>query len=52
MVVPCVAIGGITVENCKPLIDAGADFVAVAAGVWDYPAGPAAAVKTFNALFA
>ena len=49
MVVPCVAIGGITVDNCKVLIDAGADFLAVAAGVWDYPQGPAAAVKAFNA---
>lgn len=52
MVVPCVAIGGITVENCEPLISAGADFLAVAAGAWDYPAGPAAAVKAFNTLFA
>jgi len=51
MVVPCVAIGGITVENCGVLIEAGADFLAVAAGVWDYPQGPAAAVKAFNALF-
>lgn len=51
MVVPCVAIGGITVENCRPLIDAGADFLAVAAGVWDYAKGPTAAVKAFNALF-
>jgi thiamine-phosphate pyrophosphorylase len=52
MVVPCVAIGGITVDNCKPLIEAGADFLAVSSGVWDYPDGPAAAVKAFNALFA
>jgi thiamine-phosphate pyrophosphorylase len=52
MVVPCVAIGGITVENCEPLIAAGADFLAVASGVWDYPTGPAAAVKAFNTLFA
>ena len=51
MVVPCVAIGGITVENCKPLIDAGADFLAVSSGVWDHPDGPAAAVRAFNALF-
>ena len=50
MVVPCVAIGGITVENAPPLIEAGADFLAVAAGVWDHPDGPAAAVKAFNAL--
>jgi thiamine-phosphate pyrophosphorylase len=52
MVVPCVAIGGITVENAKPLVEAGADFLAVSAGVWNHPDGPAAAVKRFNALFA
>jgi thiamine-phosphate pyrophosphorylase len=51
MVVPCVAIGGITVDNCTPLIEAGADFLAVASGVWDHPAGPDAAVRAFNALF-
>jgi thiamine-phosphate pyrophosphorylase len=51
MVVPCVAIGGITPENAAPLIAAGADFLAVASGVWDHPAGPAAAVKAFNELF-
>ena len=51
-VVPCVAIGGITVENCRPLIEAGADFLAVASGVWDFPQGPDAAVRAFNALFA
>src|SRR5579864_3160467 len=50
MVVPCVAIGGITIENCTPLIDAGADFLAVSSGVWDYHDGPAAAVKAFNSL--
>ena len=51
MVVPCVAIGGITVDNAKPLIEAGADFIAVAAGVWDYPQGPAEAIVAFNKLF-
>jgi thiamine-phosphate pyrophosphorylase len=51
MVVPSVAIGGITVENAPPLIEAGADFLAVASGVWDYPEGPAAAVRAFNGLF-
>jgi thiamine-phosphate pyrophosphorylase len=51
MVVPCVAIGGITIDNAGPLIDAGADFLAVSSGVWNYPRGPAAAVKAFNALF-
>jgi thiamine-phosphate pyrophosphorylase len=51
MVVPCVAIGGITVENAKPLVEAGADFLAVSSGIWDFEGGPAAAVKAFNALF-
>jgi thiamine-phosphate pyrophosphorylase len=51
MTAPCVAIGGITAENAKPLIDAGVDFLAVCAGVWNHPNGPAAAVKAFNALF-
>ena len=32
MVVPCVAIGGITVDNAPPLIEAGADFLAVSSG--------------------
>lgn len=51
MVVPCVAIGGITVDNASPLIAAGADFLAVSAGVWEHPDGPQAAVKAFNQLF-
>jgi len=48
--VQCVAIGGITLDNAQPLIDAGADFLAVIAGVWEHPAGPAHAVQAFNAL--
>ena len=51
METPCVAIGGITVENAEPLARAGADFVAVSAGVWTYANGPGAAVAAFNALF-
>lgn len=47
---PCVAIGGITVDNAKPLIEAGADFLAVSSGVWSHVDGPAAAVIAFNAL--
>jgi thiamine-phosphate pyrophosphorylase len=52
MVVPCVAIGGITVQNAPELIAAGADFLAVSAGVWEHPDGPQDAVRQFNALFA
>lgn len=50
MTVPCVAIGGITVDNCAPLVEAGADFLAVVSGVWNYPRGPAQAIKDFNAV--
>lgn len=46
-VLPCVAIGGITQENCTPLIGAGADFLAVVSAVWNFPAGPEAAVAAF-----
>lgn len=52
METPCVAIGGITVENAALLAAAGADFVAVSSGVWNHPQGPAAAVKAFNAALA
>ena len=45
---PCVAIGGITVENCGGLVRAGADFLAVISAVWDHADGPAAAVRAFN----
>jgi thiamine-phosphate pyrophosphorylase len=49
--VPCVAIGGITVENCRPLVEAGADFIAAGGGVWNHPEGPPAAVLAFNEIF-
>jgi thiamine-phosphate pyrophosphorylase len=52
MQIPCVAIGGITVDNGRALVAAGADFLAVSAGVWAFPDGPAAAVKAFNAEIA
>jgi thiamine-phosphate pyrophosphorylase len=46
--IPCVAIGGITPENAKPLVDAGADFIAVCQAVWGKgdPAAAAAAFET------
>lgn len=49
MQVPCVAIGGITADNCAPLVQAGADFLAVSAAVWAAPDGPASAVRRFEA---
>ena len=50
MEVPSVAIGGITVDNAAPLVAAGADFLAVSAGVWAHPAGPVEAVRRFSQL--
>lgn len=51
MEIPCVAIGGITTENGEALVKAGADFLAVANGVWKHPKGPRVAVAEFNAIF-
>ena len=52
MQTPCVAIGGVTVETASALAQAGADFLAVSAGVWGYRDGPGAAVTAFNAAMA
>ena len=52
MVIPCVAIGGITVVTAASLATAGADFLAVSAGVWSHAESPAAAVAAFNAEIA
>ena len=43
--IPCVAIGGITPDNCAPLVKAGADFLAVSHSVWG--GDEVAAVKAF-----
>ncbi len=50
--VPCVAIGGITADNAKPLVAAGADFIAVSSWVWRHADGPAAAIKALNQVIA
>lgn len=52
MELPCVAIGGITAENCAPLVTAGASFLAVVGAVWGHPGGPAAGVRAMNAAIA
>jgi thiamine-phosphate pyrophosphorylase len=44
--IPCVAIGGITPDNARPLVEAGADFLAVCQAVWAAE-DPAAAVARF-----
>jgi len=52
MELPCVAIGGITLENCGPLVKAGADFLAVSAAVWGHPDGAEAGVRAFDRAIA
>ncbi|OFX02599.1 MAG: thiamine-phosphate diphosphorylase [Alphaproteobacteria bacterium RIFCSPHIGHO2_12_FULL_63_12] len=50
--VPCVAIGGVTAENCGGLVAAGADFLAVSSAVWDAADGPEKAVARLNKAIA
>ena len=47
--IPCVAIGGITADNAKPLVEAGADFLAVCQAVWGKE-DSAAAVSEFEQI--
>lgn len=47
---PCVAIGGITAANAQPLVNAGADFIAVSGAVWQHAQGPHHAVAEFTEL--
>lgn len=49
---PSVAIGGITAQNCAPLVKAGADFIAASSFVWAHPNGPAKAVEALNKAIA
>lgn len=48
--IPCVAIGGITPVNCAPLVEAGADFLAVSGAVWS--GDEAEAIVTFHRVLA
>jgi thiamine-phosphate pyrophosphorylase len=49
--IPCVAIGGVTANNALPLVEAGADFLAVCQAVWGHD-DPAAAVLAFEEILA
>jgi len=48
--VPRVAIGGITPDNARPLVAAGADLLAVISGVFDTP-DPIAAARAYLSCF-
>ncbi len=47
-VLPCVAIGGMTPQNCGKIVSAGADFIAAITAIWEHPESPAKAVQEFN----
>ena len=44
---PCAAIGGIKVKNCRKIIMTDCDMLAVSSGVWNYKDGPVEAVNLF-----
>jgi len=50
--IPCVAIGGITVDTAPAVIEAGADYIVVCDGVWSHPDGPEAACAAFGQVLA
>lgn len=50
LTVPRVAIGGITPDNARSLVAAGADLIAVVSGVFDAP-DPAAAARAYLSCF-
>ncbi|MDE2007225.1 MAG: thiamine phosphate synthase [Rhodospirillales bacterium] len=52
MELPSCAIGGITAANCAPLVQAGADFLAVVGAVWNHPEGSAAGVRALQRAIA
>ena len=49
--IPCVAIGGITKSNFTPLLNHGANYVAVISSVWKHPKGPAFALNEYYKVF-
>ena len=49
--IPCVAIGGITPDNARLLVDAGADFIAMCQAVWGAD-DPGMAVSDFAQVLA
>lgn len=48
MELPCVAVGGLTPDNCSDCVTRGADFLAVVSSIWNHPEGAGTAVKAFE----
>ena len=47
---PCAAIGGIKIENCKKILKTNCNLYAVCSGVWNFEKGPVVAVNLFNKI--
>ena len=50
MELPCVALGGVTLDSAPALVEAGVDFLAPGSAVWHHPKGAAAAVAAFDEI--
>ncbi|PIR34782.1 MAG: thiamine phosphate synthase, partial [Alphaproteobacteria bacterium CG11_big_fil_rev_8_21_14_0_20_44_7] len=44
------AIGGITPQNCAPLIAAGVDYLCVISYIWNHPISPEKAIAEFSEI--
>ena len=51
LTIPLVAIGGVTADNGRPLVEAGADLLAVIEGVFSAEGGPESAARRFRRLW-
>jgi thiamine-phosphate pyrophosphorylase len=48
--IPCVGIGGITLENAAKVIESGADYLAICGGIWSHKDGPETACAQLSKL--
>ena len=47
---PCAAIGGISLKNCKKILKTKCNLLAVSSGIWNFDKGPIEAVNLFNKI--
>ena len=47
---PCAAIGGISLENCKKILKTECNLLAVSSGIWGFKDGPVKAVNSFHEI--
>lgn len=49
MLLPCVAAGNLSPQQCHTAVAAGADFLVAGEALWQYPQGAAAAIRAYEA---